>query len=221
MKRSTLRRSAGFTLIEMVLSITALAVVIGTAALGAKQAGDQFRTTRTRSAVEKTTATTARRVVEELRAAGLATLVPDPTPWSSDVAFQSLAGLQVVPVAGGGLDWAAVPLSELRFEYEAGELDDGLDNNGNGLVDEGVLVFRRSIGTADEQRVVLCHGVSEFAEGELPNGVDDNGNGIVDEGGFSLERDGSVLHVRLTLEGVDAAGRAFQRSITSGVRLRN
>jgi hypothetical protein len=88
----------------------------------------------------------------------------------------------------------------VRFDYEEGELDDGADNNGNGLVDEGCLFWTRDVGEPSEKTHVIARGVREYLEGEEPNLDDDNGNGLEDERGFCLERVGEALVIRLTLE---------------------
>ena len=110
---------------------------------------------------------------------------------------------------------------EIAFEYETGEIDDGRDNNRNGLVDEGVVVLLRDAGGANEQRVVLCHGVRERLEGELVNGLDDNGNGLVDEKGFCLQWVDGVLALWLSIELIDGNGMHEVRTLQTSVRIRN
>ena len=46
-----------------------------------------------------------------------------------------------------------------------GEIDDGLDNNGNGLVDEGQVVWITDLGLPGQRAVVLCNWVSEALDG--------------------------------------------------------
>ena len=104
---------------------------------------------------------------------------------------------------------------------ETGEIDDGLDNNGNGLVDEGRVVLTENLGGADERDRILARRVRELLEGELDNGVDDNGNGLVDEKGFSFERMGESLVIRMTMERIDVGQRTIERSAQTSVRLRN
>ena len=108
----------------------------------------------------------------------------------------------------------------LSFEYEIGELDDGLDNNGNGLIDEGRLVLTENAGLTNDRRVIT-RWVAELLEGELDDGLDNNGNGLVDEPGFLVERIGESLIVRVTLQKRDAEGRLMTRTARTSVRLRN
>ena len=88
----------------------------------------------------------------------------------------------------------------VEFQYSPTDPDDGLDNDGNGLVDEGRVVWTEDLGMASERSVVICSQVQEFQEGEIPgNGVDDNGNGLTDEAGLCFSNDGRRIIVRLTV----------------------
>ena len=117
------------------------------------------------------------------------------------------------------IDWSNQ--HRLAFEYDTGEVDDGVDNDGDGLADEGNLVLRRNDGLANEVRIVLCRGVAELFEGELANGIDDNGNGVVDEAGFNVHRVGDVLTIRLTVQDALGQGVILTRSLETSSRLRN
>ena len=126
-----------------------------------------------------------------------------------------------VPVgfAGGIILWG--PDTQIVLEYDPNELDDGIDNDGDGLVDEGQVVWIENPGVPGERRVVLCRGVPEDLEGEIQNLLDDNGNGLIDERGFSLDVQGQVLTMRLTLQALDPAGRLLTKTVQSSVRIRN
>jgi hypothetical protein len=107
------------------------------------------------------------------------------------------------------------------LELETGEQDNGLDDNGNGLVDEGVIVWTENPGLVDERRVIRSHWVREYLEGELPNGLDDNGNGLRDERGLCFSIEGDVLTIRITLERRDDDGRIHTKTVQTSVRVRN
>ena len=68
---------------------------------------------------------------------------------------------------------------------------------------------------------VLCTDVSEFLEGEALDGDDDNGNGVTDERGFNIHREGDVLILRLSVESIGWDGQPLQRTVETGIRLRN
>ena len=72
--------------------------------------------------------------------------------------------------------------------------DDGLDTAGDGLLDEGPLVWIDDYGQPDQLRRILCHDVAEFLEGEAPgNLADDNGYGLQNERGFCVDCGSSLV----------------------------
>jgi hypothetical protein len=109
------------------------------------------------------------------------------------------------------------------FELEAdpGDPADGKDNNGNGLVDEGVVVRYEVDGTGPVRRTVLTRWVAALLDGEIENHQDDNGNGLIDEPGFCLDRNGDVWTLHLTLQRNDGAGRRVTRTMKTAVTPRN
>lgn len=209
------RARAGFTLIEILIAVAIVSVaLVAVNALSATGVG-LFRTTTVQTNLD----TRALRVIDRLSTvlakADAGSLVPPaPEDGTEDLLFQ-----EVIGVVDGEREWG--PVQEALFEYEQGEADDGVDNNDNGLVDEGVVVLLRNVGEADEQRVILCHGVSELLEGESSNGVDDNGNDLVDEPGFSIQWVGGVLCLRLSVEEIDSSGDLVVRTLQTSVRMRN
>ena len=137
-----------------------------------------------------------------------------PAAGTSVVTFQQVTGF-----AGG----AAVLGNQhtLAFQLETGEVADGLDNNGNGSIDEGQVVWTQNVGQPDQQSVTLCHGVSALLQGEVANLADDNGNGLIDEPGLVFSLDGNVLVIQLSLEALDPDGRLVVKSARTAVRIRN
>lgn len=208
--------TAGFTLVELVAAAALLALVLGSVALVADSSDRMFRLETVTSHLESRIAIVTEQVFEELRIAGADTIAPALVP---GVGVSSIEYVQAVDVAGGQAVWT--PLRRLAFEYESGELDDGLDNNGNGLVDEGRLVLTEDVGGPDERSRVLTHWVAELLEGEVANGLDDNGNGLIDEPGFTLEQLGETLFVRLTLARRTGEGRMLVRTAMTSIRPRN
>ena len=208
--------AAGFSLVELMLVAAVLGLIVGSVAMLGRAGEQAYRTSATAAHLEAQAATTVERIVAELRIAGLATIAPDPIPGVGSDAIQYL---QATGMTNGQVQWTT--LRRLAFEYEAGEIDDGLDNNKNGLVDEGRVVLREDFGGPAERPRVLTRWVREVAEGEVENGVDDDGDGLVDERGFFVERFGETLVVRLTLQRRDAEGRLLTRTARTSVRSRN
>lgn len=205
------------SLIGVAVGLTLLGVVtLAAASLGVSGART-FRTGSVRTDLDARGSRALQRISQELRAAGAQSLVGFPqTPlFDEGITFDVVRG---ITRADGTLDWMPC---RIQFEYFDGELDDGVDNNGNGLVDEGQVVLVHEWNTGDDRRVVLCTGVREYLEGESLDAADENGNQLVDERGLCFEMDGRRLTVRLTLEKLDPDGRLAMRTFTTSLRIRN
>lgn len=207
---------SGFTLYEVVITVGLLGVVFAATGMVSQSTSDLASFSGEKSRTETRARRALDRVVEELAMAGRTMLAPDPAApgWTSDLDFQCVTG-----TVGGAPVWGL--LTTLRWEREPTELADGQDNDGDGLVDEGRVVLVRDVGGANEQTIVLCNGVAEFAEGETAAIGDENGNGLEDENGFSLQRDGELMTVRLTLQEQVEQGQVITTSVRTSFRLRN
>lgn len=212
----TRARRGGFSLIEIMVVTVLLAVVLGAVAMVGSASDKAYRTGTIDAHLESQVAIAMDHVTEELRIAGVDTIVPDPVP---GVGASEIRYVQATGLTGGQIDWT--PLRSLRLEYEVGEIDDGLDNNGNELVDEGRLILIEDLGGGNERRRVITRWVAEFLEGEQENGLDDNGNGLVDERGFLVERVGETYVIRLTLERRSGDGFLMRRSARTSTNPRN
>jgi hypothetical protein len=209
---------SGTTLIEVVMGLTLFTAFAASAFLAIETSSRSYRT---ESVIARLDAR-AREALDDasgrLREADFDSVTPEPVvrPASaSSVDFQRTRSF-----VNGGVVWG--PTERLAFEYDPIDPDDGLDNDGDGLTDEGRLVWTENPATAGELRSVLCSHVSESLEGELPgNGLDDNGNGLVDERGFCIEFVGSQALVRITLEESDGDGNLIRQSSSRAVMSRN
>ena len=208
------RRDAGFTLIEMLVS---LGVVIGllSGALSMLLSGsDAFRRVSSNTILEDQVRQSVNRIVVELRSAGSEVLEPTSAPLgTTGLTFQRPIGFD------GDIVWGTP--TRVAFELDPAEVDDNMDNDGDGLTDEGQVVLTRNLGLVNETRTILCRDVSELFAGELPNGDDDNGNGLDDEPGFTIQFDGPTLTIRLSIDHVDKEGRAVSRGVAKTIRLNN
>lgn len=209
------KRQAGFSLVEVLISMAMLGGLLGTMLMVVLSGSATARVGMARQSIEGAARRSLDRIATELVSAGVETLDPEPSaPWGSEqLTFQPIEGFD------GDVVWGA-PRS-FSLALEEGELDDGLDNNDNGLADERVLVFTRDPGGAEELATIWAHGIRELAEGELDNGEDDNGNGLADEAGLSFVQVQNRLVVRLSLEELDADGNRLVRTVETSVRLRN
>ena len=209
-------------MVEAMIVLALLALLMSSAILAAKGGQGAFRATQNASDVETRVRRTLDRVAIELLSVGEEELFPNPAGQfgTSDLLFRqarSWNGNEGDAVNGLSILWG--DQNRVAFELERGETNDGADEDGDGLVDEGCVVLTRDVG-GDDRRVILCTGVRELLEGEIANGADDNGNGIIDEAGFNIHRVGNVLFLRLSLEEPGETG-SIVRTLETSVRLRN
>ncbi len=213
MIRSKNNRS-GFTLIEFTIAASLLGVVLTSAALVSRQSMQAIRVSQVQSDLEDRGRRGAERLAGMLENTNAIIPAPSPAPLD-DFIFTTITGID----ADG--DTTSTPPGRIFRRYATGELDDGLDNNGNGLIDEGEVVYTRNSGEPNEISIVLFRGVPELLGGELPNGADDNGNGLVDEPGFSVLQEGDILVIRLSIGAHSLEGEDAVRTIETGVHIRN
>ena len=209
------RRPGGFTLHELLVNVAVLGVFLaGVFAFVASGMADAERT-MARAVVDQRASEALTRIADQLLPAGAASLSPAALPLGAGfLDFDLPAG-----VTAAGIAWE--PTTRIERQPDPADPADGADNNGDGRVDEGIVVLRRRFGLVDEQATVLASGVARFLEGEQANGLDDNGNALEDEPGLVFERtaEGSVV-IRLTLEHVHRSG-LYRRTVEATVWPRN
>jgi hypothetical protein len=210
------KQRGGFSLVELAASTAALIVVLGAILMMGVASNRAYRAGAMDSVVESQLQTALERIVTELMTAGLDVLPPDPPDGHG---LSELEYRQAIDVNNGAVVWSTA--RRLAFEIEPGEIDDGLDNDGDEMVDEGQVVLVQDAGTPDERRLILTRWVPELLEGEEPNEVDDNGNRLVDERGFAMQWIDESLVVHLTLSRRDSEGVLWRRTAQTAVRIRN
>ena len=209
--RTSRTGTAGFTLIEIEIVSAILLIVIGSLNMMAQASDRAFQTGATIAHLESRASATIGQVIREL---AIAQHPPVLDPNRAVIDY-----VQAVDFVGGEPE-LTLP-RRLAFEYEAGEIDDGIDNNGNGLVDEGQVILTEDVGAPTERRRVLTRWVPELLQGEIENGIDDNGNGLIDERGFTMVQSGETITVLLSLQRLGNGGRLLNRSSMTSIRLRN
>lgn len=209
-------RRSGFTTAEVVISALLMASLLLVAGLATDRALALFRQRRASDQVSSAAHRLLQRVASELVFARRATLLPLPTlpQGSSALSYQRSLGVEE-----GAVQWG--PTCSLRWESAAGELDDGLDNDGNGLVDEGQLVWVENEGLPGERRVVWGHDLCEFLPGETFDGTDEDEDGLIDERGLCFSIADGVLTIRVGLQGRGIDGRTLTRVVETSVLVRN
>ena len=208
-------RRAGFTMLELTVSVAVLGLVLWMTGLVTSSSRDAYDTSSRDQRAEASARRALDRVVTELLPAGAGTLGGVGT---ATLTYNLAAGVVAAGANVGDVLWS--PQRQLRLEHEPGEADNGADDDGDGLVDERRLVLVRNAGLADERRVVLCSGVRELLEGETANFLDDNGNGLADEAGFSTTLADDVLTLRLSIEVATADGEPRVATVETSTRMR-
>ncbi|MFT7678177.1 MAG: prepilin-type N-terminal cleavage/methylation domain-containing protein [Planctomycetota bacterium] len=209
-------KRAGFTLVEMTIAVSILGVALTSAAMVSKTGGDAHQTNAAVQSLENSLSQSISRIAGELALSGMDHLDPDPI---EGLPYQDLDYQVVVGYTDTAPDLSVT--RQIVAEAEAGDANDGIDNDGDGLIDERTLLMVRDVGLATERRVVLCNGVLEYLEGETFDGADENGNGLEDEPGFHLERNGDVITIRLSVGKQGPGGVTLVRTAELDVRLRN
>ena len=210
------RRKGGLTLLEVVLAVSILVLIGGSIYVATDSLSSAFRTGTSLAALDAQGHDGISEVGTILEKAVPTTLLPPSSAaGTSAIDFQRATGF-----TDGEVDLGIV--ERIVLEQSPTDPADGLDNDGNGLVDEGQLVWIELPGQPGQRRHLLLRGVAAAAEDEVAgNGLDDNGNGIVDEPGFSLVYDDRTITIRLTVERTATPGRATQRTFERTVAYLN
>ncbi len=209
------RAGAGFTLIEMAITLVLMSVIGGVLFLATDSTSSAFRTGIAVAELDARALRTMERICEDLKASSSDLTTPQAVaPFCGDqVDYQRGLGTD----AGGNLLWG--PPEHLELEYE--EADDGIDNDHDGLVDECSLVWTENPGVPGERRVVVSRDVREYLEGETFDGNDENENGLIDERGFALDFAGNHVTIRLSLEARDKKGYPIVSTVERTIAFRN
>lgn len=211
----------GFSLVEILLASTVFVGVAGTFTFAAGRGLSIFHDSGLQLEVRSRAQSTLDKAARTLLGVTSTGMVPALTQ-PIGAPPMSASDLQFVLASS----WTpAGPLlsTPLRLvaEREAGETDDGTDENGNGLIDEYQLVLVTDDGLPSERRTVIGTGIAELAGGEVLNGIDDNGNGLVDEAGFNVTRDGDLLILRLTTERAEGSPTLLSHTEEIALAIRN
>ena len=211
------RGRAGYTLIELLLSAAVMGLVLTALAQVQMRSSVEAKSMQAREVAAGRARRALDRVVDEMTGVGRSLIFPDPSSafGTSVATYQKATGVSIA----GVVQWSTPSRLELRLDPR--EADNGIDDDGDGLVDEQQLVLTRNFGLPNAQQVVLCSNVPKLAPGELLNGIDDNGNGVVDEAGFNIQRVGDLLTIRLTVQQPYSGNRVATVTLETSVTLHN
>jgi type II secretory pathway pseudopilin PulG len=209
------QREAGFSAVELMISFAIAGIVLGVSFVVTATTAQNTDVVVSVSQLRLEAERAVNRIIKEVLQASVGTLTPQPTP---PLGSDSLRFRRVVDVVDGNIQWS----NDTAFELQPDPNDpqDGIDNDGDGLVDECQVVLRTDIGLPSETTTLIVDKVSSLAPGELMNGADDNGNGLVDERGLSFSLDGDVLTIRLNRSGT-TGGQVINANVQTSISLRN
>lgn len=211
------RSRRGLSLLELAIAVVISAMLFGAAAITVLRADSAYREAEAGAETERSCEQALERIGREFMNAERTSLALTPGGLlpATTIGYRRAQGW-----AAGVLQLG--PERRIRFERDATEFADGLDNDRDGLVDEGVLILTPDAAAVGAD-VVLVTGVARLSAGELPNGIDDDGDGLVDEPGFFAQFDAATgtLTLNLTLERRGPRGRIVVRSGQLSVRIRN
>lgn len=211
-------RRPGFTLTEMSIGLAMLVVLTNAAFVVGDSVTKTIRMEMTTGLLDAASNRAMTRIVERLRQTSMGTVAPllATAPFSTPV-------ISIERVTGYANQAPLLANREvIRFVYTAQDPDDGIDNDGDGVIDEGRVILIQDAGLATQKIIVLAENVREALAGEiLGNGVDDNGNGLIDERGFCINHGDGQITVRLSLEGVTHDGVVITRTLERSIRVVN
>jgi type II secretory pathway pseudopilin PulG len=189
----------GWTLLEAMLAVSLLAILVYKGATVLNTAQKSTEDSTAAILVEERSQIVLERIARAIMTSSRESLAPtSEAPLSTDqLRFRMNLGIE-----DGAVVWSDPETIGLE----------SLDNE---------LYWSRTPAAGPEQRVVLTKLVRPFLEGELPNGMDDNRNGLIDEKGLSFVVDRNAVHIRLTLERVDASGKLVTSTVQTTVTCRN
>jgi prepilin-type N-terminal cleavage/methylation domain-containing protein len=188
----------GFTLIEIMIAVTLLALVLANLYM---VFGDTNKAMRARESTFETEVE-ARRVLDRIAmrviGAELDTLeIPSSSPNSSaSIDFNVNLGFDE-----GQVQWSP----------------------GQRIAHDGTsqVSWAESPGQEDERRAVWTNHAAQLLQGEEMNGEDDNGNGLIDERGLEFHVQGKMVVISLTIEKVGPGGKLSTKTVSTRVTCRN
>jgi len=216
--RSSWSSRSGLTIVEMALAMSILVLVLGVPVMLMRSSRQFQETAMTRTEVQSRARRAVARIASRLEVSSTA-IIPQagggPNTGTPVVDFQAVTGWNAAGAILGNAE-------RILLADEATDPDDGVDNDGDGLVDEKRVMWIEDVGLPTQRTHELCDSVRSSLDGEQPgNAVDDNGNGLVDEPGFVLAFDGDRVEIFLTLEARNASGFTVTNTVQRTIAFRN
>ena len=210
-------------MVELLISALIMTSVLGAIGITVMAGSRSYEEGVARADVDGQARRLVSRIAEEFLTASRATLDDGAPPWSGGTEDEGDVEYRYRQVQGGAGGVAQLsPQRRVRLDYAQGEIDDGADNNGNGLVDECRILLTLDTGTVTE--IAIGGFVREFLEDEDGgNDADDNFNGLDDERGLCMtfDPDTNTVMVRWTIERLTSQGRLVTSTAETSVLIRH
>lgn len=215
MKRLHSNRRSGFTLVEVMVSAAVMALLLFAVGVTTLDGNKVYLTGMAQDQATVVAQRTLDRIADTISMSGAGGIAPTQTsPATSSLTFRTPTGF-----TAGAVTWNAQ--TRIDFQYSAQDPNDGVDNDRNGFVDDGMVVLTRDIGLSTQESIVLTRNVREYLEGETAAPGDNNANGLGDERGLCFQLTGDQLTIWLTIVGRDNNSRDVVRTISTIVKVRN
>lgn len=208
-------RSAGMTLLEVAISTMVMSAIVLSAAGAVNRSFSAWTDISKTGDIERREQGAMDLICLVLADAGKTQLSACAPPYGAySLTFKAAGGF-----TGGAVTWKNTQI----IEWKPSPTDpvNGVDNDNNGVIDDGVVVWRRNVGGATESSTVIARWVPYLAPGEITNTTDDNGDGLVDERGLSFKLVGNALTIRLAIMRKAADGTMITTKSERTIALRN
>ena len=195
----------GFTLTEVICSMPLVLILFGTVFSFTMRGQELARVESVRGDLEQTTMRAVERLADDIRRTGGNRMVPN-LPLGTEHRLELLPVIDIE--ATGSVIYAARPViyevTYLRLEIPR----NGIDDDNNGLIDDGLLVRTSPEG----QKAIIAAG-----------GKGGNTSTRTAFNGFRFRRTAGSnrLRVALTLQKVDSRGALVERTYNSSITIRN
>lgn len=208
-------RRRGAALLQVAVATVIAVIGLGIAGTALSRAQTTSRDSALRTALDRRRAQGIDALIDALQDASASSIATD---LSAGAAASSLTFRAKVGISGDTPTLGEA--TTLEWVIDPRETDNGLDDDRDGLVDEGFV--RRTVGTGGTARTdVIVRDVCRRLEGETVNSNDDNGNGAADERGFLLIRSGNRIRVWLSVSARMRDGTTSVRTMGGSVDVSN
>lgn len=183
MVKPAMHSKNGYSLLEVLISTTIITMVFGAAVAVTIPIQDFYAATSVEETARLNAEIALDKIVSELKEVSLANgeLIPADPADDVRLKFKKVTGITTdPPTVGNFVEW--------RFEYSDGETNDGVDNDHNGMIDDGRLV--RAVYNAAGEEIAAVVVAKNVMESDPAVGLN----------GLSFTRMGSKIRVSISIE---------------------